>query len=463
MKYVVGDFLSSNVAWLTFNYFRYTLGAVHGHNSLAGFLLSPNVLLGQALFPLLMMCVYYLSGYYNEVFRKSRLQELMLTASSSFINSLILFFTALINDVVIDRNYNYEVVALLWVLLFAVVYLVRALITNHTSRKIKGRKWMFKTLIVGCGSAGYSFVERMERMKASQGYDVVGYVAIPDENTVKGITRPIFDIENVEQVCRDHGIQEIIIVPTKNNRSRLLTIVNHLFPLNLPIKITPDKYNILLSRVRISDFYGDPLIDISSSSMTEGGKNMKRFIDIVVSIIMLVLLQPFYLIISIFIKLDSKGPVVYSQERVGYHNKVFKIHKFRSMVHNAEDELLPQLSSQNDPRVTRMGRFMRKYRIDELLQFWNVLKGDMSLVGPRPERQYYIDQIMKRQPAYSLVHQVRPGITSMGMVKYGYAENVDQMLERLDYDLIYLENMTLLNDLKILVYTLKTVFTGKGV
>ena len=177
---------------------------------------------------------------------------------------------------------------------------------------------------------------------------------------------------------------------------------------------------------------------------------------------MLIVVSPLLLAVAIAIKLDSKGPVFYSQERVGYHNVPFNIYKFRSMVQNAEQNNRPQLTCDEDPRVTRVGRFLRKYRIDELPQFWNVIKGDMSIVGPRPERQYYIDQITQRVPSYALLHQVRPGITSMGMVKYGYAQNVDQMIERLSYDLLYLENMSLINDFKIMVYTIKTIVTGKG-
>ena len=188
-----------------------------------------------------------------------------------------------------------------------------------------------------------------------------------------------------------------------------------------------------------------------------------RVIDVATSLLLMLALSPVYAVIAIMIKLNSKGPVIYRQERVGYHNKPFIIYKFRSMIDNAEGGGTPQLSSETDPRITPVGRFLRKYRLDELPQFYNVLKGDMSLVGPRPERRYYVDQLVKYRPAYSLVHRVRPGITSMGQVKFGYAENLEEMIERLDYDLLYLDNMSVLTDLKILVYTMKIVITGKGV
>ena len=211
-----------------------------------------------------------------------------------------------------------------------------------------------------------------------------------------------------------------------------------------------------------SDIYGEPLVNISRSSMSDSGKNIKRAIDIVVSVLALIMLTPVYAIVACIIKSTSPGPIFYLQERIGLHNKPFSIIKFRSMVKDAESAGKPQLSSDDDPRITPFGHFMRKYRIDELPQFWNVLKGDMSIVGPRPERKYYIDQIIQRVPAYALLHQVRPGITSMGMVKYGYAKNVDEMVERVKYDLMYLDNMSLLNDLKILIYTIRIVFTGRG-
>ena len=462
-KYVVGDFVSSNLAWFCYNCMRYAFYPGHsGFSSLESFLSSPIVLTGQLVFPLLMMAVYYLSGYYNDVFHKSRLQEVFTTFWSTGIVTLLIFFLALINDATPRRRVNYEMIGMLWGTLFVMVYAVRCVFTSYTSHMIKSRRWSFNTLIVGRGSAGVAFGHQLSTMPRSLGYNILGYVSIPGENDVKDVMLPCYTLDQIQEACHAHDIEELIVVPTRQNPDSVLAAVNRLFELDLPIKVTPDHFNVMLSKVRISDMVGDPLVDISSSSMSESGKNIKRMLDVVLSIIVLLVLSPLLLAVAIAIKLDSHGPVFYSQERVGFHNVPFMIHKFRSMVQDAERHNSPQLTSNDDPRVTRVGRFLRKYRIDELPQFWNVIKGDMSIVGPRPERQYYIDQIIKRVPSYALLHQVRPGITSMGMVKYGYAQNVDEMVMRLKYDLLYLENMSLINDFKIMVYTIKTIVTGKG-
>ncbi len=433
-----------------------------GYTDIYRFLFSHNVLLGQFIFPVMMMGIYYMSGFYTQVFRKSRLQEFITTFFSSFINMILLFFIALINDTIEDRIFNYELMLILWGCLFGCVYIVRFIITGNATRNIHGRKWQFNTLIVGNGSLAHSFVMQMNNMEQSLGYNVIGYVNISGENPVKDSDKPVYEFDEISRVCSEHNVKEIIVVPTKISESKMLRVVNKLFPLNLPIKISPDMYNILISKVRINTLCGEPLVDVSGTNLSASAENLKRIIDVSMSVLALLLLSPFLLLIMILIKLDSKGSIMYHQERIGYHNKTFKIYKFRTMVEGAEAKGVPQLTCENDSRVTPLGRFMRKYRIDELPQFWNVIKGDMSIVGPRPERRYYIDQIIKEAPYYVLLHQVRPGITSMGMVKFGYATNVDEMIKRSRYDLIYIENMSLLNDMKIILYTIKTVLTGRG-
>ena len=463
IKYVLGDFVMSNLAWFLFNCMRYKMGNAIGYASLGTYLSSKMVLLGQIFFPLMMMVTYIFSGYYNNVVRKSRVQELLTTAASASINSLLIFFAALINDVIGVRSNDYEMILILWMLLFGFVYALRAVFTNIASNQIKSRKWTFPTLIIGSGAAAVAFVEKLNNRRRSTGYEIKGYVNIPGENPVKGNPLPCYELDELPDVCRDEGIWDLIVVPTRDDTHKTMNAINKLFALGLPIMISPDRFNMMQTPVQVSDIYGEPLVNISRSSMSDSGKNIKRALDVIISFVALILLIPVYLVVAIIIKRTSPGPVFYLQERIGLHNKPFRIIKFRSMVQDAEVAGCPQLSSDDDPRITPFGRFMRKYRIDELPQFWNVLKGEMSIVGPRPERKFYIDQITPRMPAYALLHQVRPGITSMGMVKFGYAKNLEEMLERVKYDLMYLNNMSLLNDIKILIYTIKIVFTGRGV
>ena len=462
IKYVVGDFVMSNLAWFLYNIVRYQTGNVVGWPYLVSYLKSDMVLLGQLFFPLLMMVTYAFSGYYNNVCRKSRIQELLTTLASSGINTLMIFFLALINDVIGVRSADYVMILILWALIFGLVYLVRAIITNTASKQIQERKWTFPTLIIGSGSAALDFANKLNSRRHFSGHDIKGFVSIPGEEPVTDNPLPRYELDDIQDVCRRLGIWELIVVPSRDDTHHTMEAINKLFPLGLPIMISPEYFNKMQTPVTISDLYGEPLVNISRSSMSDSGKNIKRAMDILVSLIALVVLLPVFALVAIIIKKTSPGPVFYLQERIGLHNKPFDIIKFRSMVQNAEQAGKPQLSSDDDPRITPFGRFMRKYRIDELPQFWNVLKGEMSLVGPRPERKFYIDQLTPLVPAYALLHQVRPGITSMGMVKFGYAKNLDEMQERVKYDLMYLNNASLINDLKILIYTIKIVLTGRG-
>ena len=220
-------------------------------------------------------------------------------------------------------------------------------------------------------------------------------------------------------------------------------------------------YDILSGSVKMSSIFGTPLIVITKDIMPPWQQSIKRFIDIVTAIFVLIVFFPLYLITAIIVISTSKGPAFFAQERIGIHGKPFTMYKFRSMRIDAEKDG-PALSSKKDNRITNFGKFMRKVRLDEIPQFYNVLKGDMSLVGPRPERQFFIDQIIKTDPHYYHLLKVRPGITSWGQVKYGYAENVQQMIERLKFDIIYIENMSLLVDFKILIYTTLIVLRGSG-
>ena len=301
IKYVVGDFVMSNLAWFTYNIVRYEMGYVMGWEKLEGYLKSDVVVTGQILFPLMMMVTYVFSGYYNNVCRKSRVQELLTTAASAGINTLMIFFVALINDVIGVRANDYEMIIILWALLFGFVYLVRAIITNVASNQIKSRKWTFPTLIIGSGSAALAFANKLNSRRSSSGYEIKGFVNIPGENPVKGNPLPCYDLDEIKEVCDREGIWELIVIPSRDDTTQTMNAINHLFALGLPIMISPQYFNKMQTPVTISDIYGEPLVNISRSNMSDSGKNLKRAIDVFVSLIALIVLLPLYAIVSIII------------------------------------------------------------------------------------------------------------------------------------------------------------------
>ena len=294
------------------------------------------------------------------------------------------------------------------------------------------------------------------------GYQISGFIPEDDTTPVlvekNEIAGGLYDLPSV---VADRKIDELVLAAETEDDKKQLTILYSLYHYKLPIKVLADKLS-MLSQVKIKTIRGIPLVNVTENNLSSVEKNIKFVMDKVLSVLVLLILSPMYLYIAWRVKKDSPGPVFFRQERIGYMGKPFYIYKFRTMYIDAEDNG-PLLSSEKDKRITPFGHFLRKYRLDEFPQFWNVLKGDMSIVGPRPERKYFIDQIVKKAPYYYLLHNVKPGITSLGMVKYGYANDVDKMIERLRYDILYYENMSLVLDITILIYTVKTVFTGKGI
>ena len=464
LRYMISDYLALNVGWFLFTLLRYSFLAPLDrlHYSLSAHLTSAPVLGGQILIPLVMLGVYWLSGYYNNVFFKSRLEELVNTISVSFVGAIIIFFVVLINDKVNERMFNYELVILLGIFLFVPVYVVRFAITRSAIRRIRRREIVFNTLIVGSGQNAVNLARELDASTRARGFNIVGLVntgVVQREDNASEYR--VYKFDDLGEVIGREKVTRLIVVPQHNGIRETGELINGLFVHDCDIYVTTELYGVMVMRPHVSDIAGEPLIDISRVNTSAMTVNCKRASDVLVSAMTLIVLSPFLLGLAIAVKCSGRGPVIYRQERIGYHKKPFNILKFRTMVCDAEAEG-PALSSLNDPRITRVGHFLRKYRLDELPQFWNVLKGDMSLVGPRPERDFYIRQIVARAPYYSLVHQVRPGITSWGMVKFGYATSVDQMISRLRYDLIYIENVSLPVDLKILFYTVNTVLTGKG-
>lgn len=444
-KYIISDFVASSVVWLLFNLIRYHEIAVYeGFGDVWSFLTHSTSLWGQLLVPFFWIALFWLSGYYNKPFGKSRITELFSTFVTVSVGVISLFFLLILNDLPRSYQIYYDVFFALWGLQFLGVYLPRLWITQAGKQKIKRGEWALRVLIIGTGERAQRIAADLTRL----GYRIIGEVATQE-------------MERLPERFEREPADELVVALEEDEQQQLQPIIYSLYKYKCPIKIWADK-STPLSRLKIKTVEDVPLIDLTDNHFLPVEQNVKWLMDKVLSLLALVVFSPLFAYIAWRVKRDSKGPVFFRQERIGYMGKPFLICKFRTMYVDAEREG-PLLSSEDDPRITPFGHVMRKYRLDELPQFWNVLKGDMSLVGPRPERRYFIDQIVQKAPFYYLLHNVRPGITSLGMVKYGYAGNVEQMIERLEYDMLYYENMSLMLDLTILIYTVRTVFTGKGV
>ena len=458
-KYILSDFISASVAWLLFNILRYEVFAIdEGADSLLDYLQYPGVLGGQVVIPLFWLVLYYFSGYYNKPFGKSRLTELFSTFITVLIGTVFVFFALLLDDIPRSIDIYYKLFFGMFGLQFFITYIPRLLITQSGMRKIKNREWAMKVLIIGAGGKAVRIAHDLYRL----GYDICGFVSEDERTPVKADRNQVLGtVEDIPVLMEKENVDEIVLAVESKNNKALLGILYSLYRYKRPIKVLADRFN-MLSKIQLRTIRGIPLVDVTDNNFSPAEQNIKLFLDKVCSVVALLLLSPLFAYIAWRVKKDSPGPVFFRQERIGYLGQPFWMYKFRTMYVNAEENG-PSLSSEGDLRVTPFGRIMRKYRLDELPQFWNVLKGDMSLVGPRPERKYFIDEIVKTAPYYYLLHNVRPGITSLGMVKYGYAASVDKMVERMEYDILYYENMSLTLDLTILIYTVKTVITGKGV
>lgn len=323
-----------------------------------------------------------------------------------------------------------------------------------------------KIIILGSGELARNIYGEIINTRDC-GY-VVEYVALEspddknfvDDKISKSICRK--NHEGLCEIAHDHGIKKIVVALREQRGN---------FPMNELLKCRVDGINIIRGNTfyemltgKLSVEHINPAWLIYSVGFrnTPVAKFLKRVSDILLSLFMLITLSPIFLITAIFIKIDSKGPVFFSQERVGEKRKPYRIHKFRSMVQDAEEKSGPVWAQQNDSRITRVGNFIRKWRVDELPQLWNVLKGEMSFTGPRPEREFFVKGLEYIIPYYRERFAVKPGITGWAQVNYPYGASVKDATEKLNYDLFYMKNMSLLLDFVIVIRTVKTVVFGKG-
>lgn len=463
IKYLLSDYCASAVAWGVFFIYRKVFIESMKYGFEIPIKIDSSLVLGILVLPFFWLLIYYSTGYYKDIFRKSRLKELWDTLSTSVFGVVVIFFVLILDDEIYSYKNYYQSFFTLLTLHFVLTYIPRVIITSVTIGKIRRSEIGFNTLLIGNNGRAVNLYRELTGKKKSTGNIFVGFVGIKSNvsNELMQTLPCLGLIDNLVSIIKQNKIEEVLIAIESSEHEEVWRIINRLQGVDVRIEIIPTLYDILTGAVNMSTIYGMPLIQIKHDLMPAWEENLKRVIDILVSLTALIVLMPLYVFLAIGVRMSSKGPIFYSHERIGRYGKPFVIFKFRSMYVDAEQGG-PALSSKSDNRITPFGLFMRKSRLDEIPQFYNVLIGDMSLVGPRPERQYFIDKIVEKAPHYLHLHKVRPGITSWGQVKFGYAENVDQMVERLKYDLIYIENMTLYSDFKILIYTVKTVLQASG-
>lgn len=460
LGYIVMDMVMTEIAFFLFNIFRYYILHTRGvEMELWNYILSDKLVLEQIFVPMGLMLVYAISGFYNEPICKSRLAILTVTFWASVFNAGSIYLLILLNDVGMKRL-DYLIILSLILILFIFLFIGRTIVSHISMSTLRKHGNGYRTIIIGNSHKARATAKLIKSSKARVPSIVIGFISVPGEKEIRDRSK-VWQLDEIDKVCRRERVDQIVISLQTDSDSKIMELLNRLFDLNISIKIAPDTLSFVTTNIKMSDIQGTPFVDLTSPRIDNFQKNIKRISDVTLSLLAMIVLSPVYLALAIAVKLSSPGPIIYKQERLGLRQKKFYIYKFRSMYVDSE-KYGPSLSHDADPRITRLGVVMRKYRLDEIPQFWNVVRGDMSLVGPRPEREYYVRQIMKETPYFGLIFQVKPGITSWGMVKFGYASTVAQMVERSRFDLLYINNMSIATDIKILIYTIRTIVTGEG-
>lgn len=462
-KYLIFDFLAAALSWTAFFIYRKAVIEPLRFGIDIPIEFTQRYFLGLLFIPVFWLTIYYITGFYKNIFRRSRLLELGQTFATSLTGVVVIFFALILDDFIQSYKNYYQLFFTLLGLQFTLTYFFRLVLTTRTIHRIHKRKIGFNTIIIGSNENAVKIYKDMNSQVRPAGNLLVGFVGLENNNDalLNDYIPKLGNVSDLSEIIENQKIEEVVIALETVEHEKLSEILTIVENRQVTVWGVPDLYDFLSGMVKTNTIYGSPLIKISNGLMPGWQENTKRLLDVLLSLVASILFLPVFIVLSVAIKITSKGPIIYKQERIGRFGNPFYIYKMRSMLADAENGT-PALSKKDDLRITRIGKFIRKTHLDEIPQFFNVIVGDMSLVGPRPERKYYIDKIIEKAPHYTHLHKLRPGITSWGQVKYGYASNVNEMLERLPYDMMYLKNISLYIDFKILIYTVMVSVKGKG-
>ncbi len=454
---VVMDLLAINLAWLIYFLIRVSSGWID-------ISLDPEFWFPMAAISLFWMLLFFIAGLYRPWYAASRLDELTLLFKTVCFGCLFLFFVVFVDDQGSHVQVSSRLlIAIYWTILLICVASGRLAVRSLQRRLLIAGIGVHNTLIVGSLARAKGLYDEVLKYPAL-GLKVIGFVGMEarEKKSTHYMDVPIVGgVNELGDLIERHHVRELLIALDTTDHNHLLDIVARADSHRVGMKIIPDLYDIISGQARTNQIYGFPLIDINPRLMSPWEESLKRFFDIAVSITVLTIGLPFWTLIALLIKVDSRGPVFYRQERVGRDGHLFSILKFRSMVQDAE-HAGPQWSEKGDPRVTRLGNILRRLHLDEVPQFINVLKGEMSLIGPRPERPVFVEDLAREIPLYKRRLKVRPGITGWAQVKHAYDESIEDVRKKVQYDLFYIENMSLRMDLKIMLSTLYHMLLGRG-
>lgn len=448
------DGLMVNLGWTLYYYFR--VRSELFVNAIEPMFWTP--MLAISAFWLLL---FTFSGLYRPWYAESRFDELVTLFKAVTAGVILLFFLIFIDDTISEDAATSRLLILAyWLILLTLLGIGRLAYRTVLKRLTLGGVLKRSTIIVGSFQQSRELYDQVLEYPLL-GLHVIGYVST-EPFTEQTRVPHLGTTDELEAVLRERNVQEVLVALPSSEHDMLVDIIGKCSGSNVKVKIRPDMYDIISGQARTNQIYGFPLIEITPQLMQPWERIVKRLMDIAVSLFILALGLPFWLLIALAIKLTSKGPVFYTQERVGKNGQVFRMVKFRSMLSDAEAHSGPRWADKDDPRVTPVGRILRRMHLDEVPQFLNILEGSMSLIGPRPERPFFVEQFVKEIPLYRRRLNVRPGLTGWAQVKHRYDASMEDVRQKLRFDLYYIENMSVRMDIKILIHTFFRMIMGRG-